>query len=87
VRNVVTTIEKEVVLGDTANSHISLATVPNFIVDYLYFSATSFTALGYGNWVTTPNMWVRVVGVSETLFGVVMIASFVATLARKMARL
>ena len=56
-------------------------------LDYLYFSATSFTALGYGNWVTTPNMWVRVVGVSETLFGVVMIASFVATLARKMARL
>jgi hypothetical protein len=53
----------------------------------LYFSATSFTALGYGNWVSTPSMWTRVVGVSEAVFGVVMIASFVAILARKMARL
>ena len=55
--------------------------------DCLYFSATSFTALGYGNWVSTPSMWTRVIGLSEAIFGVVMIASFVAILARKMARL
>lgn len=54
--------------------------------EYLYFSAVSFTALGYGNWVVSPGTLTRVVAIGESFFGVVIIASFIAALARKMTR-
>lgn len=55
-------------------------------LQYLYFSAASFTALGYGGWVTTPPVLIRVLGVLEAIFGVAMIGFFLVTLTRKMMR-
>jgi hypothetical protein len=54
----------------------------------LYYSAVSFTALGYGNWAATPSTWlVKYLGVMETGFGVMLVALLVVSLARKMSRL
>lgn len=55
-------------------------------LEYLYFSAVSFTALGYGGWVATPPVAIRVIGVLEAIFGVAMIGFFLVTLTRKMTR-
>ena len=54
--------------------------------DSLYFSAISFTALGYGSWVNTTNDWIRGIGAFESFIGVFSIALFLVTFTRKMAR-
>ena len=67
MRNVVTTIEKEVVLGDTANSHICLATVPNFIVDYQEKGA--WNEFRFGTYeASTPEVKSAIVG--KSLFNI-----------------
>jgi hypothetical protein len=57
----------------------------------LYFSAVSFTALGYGSWIneTWINMtsdWIRGLGAAESFLGVFMMALFLVTFIRKMTR-
>ncbi len=52
----------------------------------LYFSAVSFTALGYGSWVNTTNDWIRGIGAFESFIGVFSIALFLVTFTRKMTR-
>ena len=53
----------------------------------IYFSAVSFTALGYGSWAYTPPVdWVQGVGAAESFIGVFMIALFLVTFIRKMTR-
>jgi len=52
----------------------------------IYFSAVSFTALGYGSWVGTPIGWVQGVGAAESFLGVFMMALFLVTFIRKMTR-
>ena len=52
----------------------------------LYFSAVSFTALGYGSWVETTNDWIRGIGAFESFIGVFTIALFLITFTRKMTR-
>jgi uncharacterized protein YjbI with pentapeptide repeats len=56
----------------------------------LYFSGVSFTALGYGDWITSehiaPQGWTRFLGVVESLFGISLIALFLVTFTRKMTR-
>jgi len=52
----------------------------------LYFSAVSFTALGYGSWVETTNGWIRGLGAFESFLGVFMMALFLVTFTRKMTR-
>ena len=53
----------------------------------LYFSAVSFTALGYGSWAyTPPENWVQGVGAFESFLGVFMMALFLITFVRKMTR-
>ncbi len=54
----------------------------------LYFSAVSFTALGYGEWVkeTMTNDWIRGIGAFESFIGVFSIALFLVTFVRKMTR-
>jgi len=54
----------------------------------LYYSAVSFTALGYGPWFgdTSVHSWVKGVGAAEAIIGVFMIASFLVTFIRKMTR-
>ena len=56
----------------------------------LYFSAVSFTALGYGSWTNTwfsSNIdWIRGLGAAESFLGVFMMALFLVTFTRKMTR-
>ncbi|MFC2022053.1 pentapeptide repeat-containing protein [Chloroflexota bacterium] len=53
----------------------------------IYFSAVSFTALGYGSWVNiTPEGWVQALGAVESFLGVFMMALFLVTFIRKMTR-
>jgi len=54
----------------------------------LYYSAVSFTALGYGPWFTPTSVhsWVQGVGAAESFIGVFIIALFLVTFTRKMTR-
>jgi uncharacterized protein YjbI with pentapeptide repeats len=53
----------------------------------IYFSAVSFTALGYGSWAYKPQAdWVQGLGVFEAFIGVFMMALFLVTFTRKMTR-
>jgi len=52
----------------------------------LYFSAVSFTALGYGSWVEISNDWIKGIGAFESFIGVFTIALFLVTFVRKMTR-
>jgi len=53
--------------------------------DTLYYSAVSFTALGYG-WAPQPTGWAKGVGAAEAFVGVFMMALFLITFIRKMTR-
>jgi hypothetical protein len=52
---------------------------------WLYFSAVSFTALGY-DWLPTPSDLMRVIGIVEAVWGLIMSGAFLVTLTRKMTR-
>ncbi len=51
-----------------------------------YFSAVSFTALGYGSWLQATNDWIKGIGAFESFVGVFTIALFLITFTRKMRR-
>ncbi|MDP2919587.1 MAG: pentapeptide repeat-containing protein [Dehalococcoidia bacterium] len=59
---------------------------PDSFLDSLYFSAISFTALGYGGWAPEPTGWVKWLGVAESFSGVFLMALFLVTFTRKMTR-
>ncbi len=54
----------------------------------LYYSAVSFTALGYGPWFSASSVrgWTQGVGAAEAIIGVFTIALFLVTFIRKMTR-
>lgn len=52
----------------------------------LYFSVVSFTALGYGSWVSVDSNVIRGLGAAESFLGVFMMALFLVTFTRKMTR-
>jgi len=52
----------------------------------LYFSAVSFTALGYGSWVQVTNNWIKGLGAFESLVGISMMALLLVTFVRKWTR-
>jgi len=52
----------------------------------LYFSAVSFTALGYGSWVQVTNGWIKGIGAFESIVGVSMMALLLVTFFRKWTR-
>jgi len=54
--------------------------------DSLYFSALSFTALGYGTWLEVTNGWIKGIGAFESFIGIFTIALFLVTFVRKMTR-
>jgi len=54
--------------------------------DTLYYSAASFTALGYGNWAPQPTGWAKAMGAAEAFIGVFTMALFLVTFIRKMTR-
>jgi len=67
--------------------HWVFGTVSGAFWDALYYSAVSFTALGYGDWAPDPQGWAgRFLGVGEALMGVFMMALFLVTFTRKMTR-
>ncbi|MBA7675747.1 hypothetical protein ES703_83984 [subsurface metagenome] len=55
-------------------------------LDTLYYSATSFTALGYGNWAPQPTGWAKYAGAVEAVIGVSMMALLLVTFVRKWTR-
>ena len=59
---------------------------PNSFLHSLYFSAVSFTALGYGGWAPRPTGWAKALGVAETFIGVFMMALLLVTFVRKWTR-
>jgi hypothetical protein len=74
-----------VILG-FAGVHWAFGTVEHGFLDALYYSAVSFTALGYG-WAAEPQGWAgKFLGVGESLLGVFMMALFLVTFTRKMTR-
>jgi len=54
--------------------------------DILYYSATSFTALGYGKWAPQPTGWAKGMGAAEAIIGVFMMALLLVTFVRKWTR-
>lgn len=54
--------------------------------DTLYYSATSFTALGYGKWAPQPTGWAKGMGAAEAIIGVFMMALLLVTFVRKWTR-
>lgn len=54
--------------------------------DTLYYSAASFTALGYGQWAPQPIGWAKYMGAIEAFIGVFSMALFLVTFTRKMTR-
>ena len=69
-----------------ALGHWLFGTVSGGFLDTLYYSAVSFTALGYG-WAAEPQGWAgKFLGVGESLLGVFMMALFLVTFTRKMTR-
>ena len=75
-----------VILG-FALGHWLAGTVERGFLEALYYSAVSFTALGYGGWAPQPQGWAgRFLGVGESLLGVFMMALFLVTFTRKMTR-
>ena len=55
-------------------------------LDSLYYSAASFTALGYGSWAPQPTGWAKAMGAVEAFIGVFSMALFLVTFTRKMTR-
>jgi hypothetical protein len=75
-----------VILG-LALGHWLFGTLTGGFWSALYYSAVSFTALGYGKWAAEPQGWAgRFLGVGESLLGVFMMALFLVTFTRKMTR-
>lgn len=75
-----------VILG-FALGHWLVGTVAGGYWNALYYSAVSFTALGYGSWAPEPQGWAgKFLGVGESLLGVFMMALFLVTFTRKMTR-
>jgi len=59
---------------------------PNTFLHNLYYSAVSFTALGYGSWAPQPTGWIKGLGAFEALFGISMMALLLVTFVRKWTR-
>ncbi len=59
---------------------------PSSFWDTLYYSAASFTALGYGNWAPQPTGWAKGMGAVEAIIGVFMMALLLVTFVRKWTR-
>jgi len=76
-----------IVFGLALLVHWPLGTVEGGFWDALYYSAVSFTALGYGASASDPQGWAgRFLGAAESFMGVFMMALFLVTFTRKMTR-
>jgi len=80
-------ISATVVVFGLAFIYFAIGTlIPSTFLNSLYYSAVSFTALGYGSWAPEPFGWVKGLGAAESFLGVFMMALFLVTFTRKMTR-
>ena len=80
-------ISAAVVVFGLALVYFAIGTLtPSTFLNSLYYSAVSFTALGYGSWAPEPTGWVKGLGAFEAFMGVFMMALFLVTFTRKMTR-
>lgn len=75
-----------VVFGFAAAYYFRGSFSSSSFLDTLYYSAASFTALGYGQWAPQPTGWAKYVGAVEAFIGVSMMALFLITFVRKWTR-
>ncbi len=74
---------------DQTNWQMTFDGIGRFFSEYiesLYFSAVSFTALGYGEWIEPPSGWTKYLGVLESAIGVPLLSLFLITLLRRWIR-
>jgi len=75
-----------VIFGFTAAYYLWGSFDTSSYLDILYYSAASFTALGYGNWAPQPTGWAKGMGAAEAVIGVFMMALVIVTFVRKWTR-
>lgn len=75
-----------VVFGLAGAYHLWGSFSSSSFLDTLYYSAASFTALGYGHWAPQPSGWAKGVGVVEAFIGVFTMALLLVTFVRKRTR-
>ncbi|MBA7506595.1 hypothetical protein ES706_05287 [subsurface metagenome] len=75
-----------IIFGLAAAYHLWGSFNTSSSLDTLYYSAVSFTALGYGRWAPQPEGWAKGMGAAEAIIGVFMMALFLITFVRKMTR-
>jgi len=75
-----------VIFGLAGAYHLLGSFSSSSCLDTLYYSAVSFTALGYGKWAPQPTGWAKAVGVAEAIIGVFMMALLLVTFVRKWTR-
>jgi len=75
-----------VVFGFAAAYHFWGSFSSSSFSDTLYYSAASFTALGYGRWAPQPTGWAKITGAAEAFIGVSMMALLLVTFVRKWTR-
>jgi len=75
-----------VIFGLAGAYHFWGSFSPSSFFDTLYYSAASFTALGYGNWAPQPTGWAKGMGAAEAVIGVFMTALLLVTFVRKWTR-
>ncbi len=80
-------ISAAAVIFGLALIYLAIGTLsPNTFLNSLYYSAVSFTALGYGSWAPQPTGSVKALGAFEAFIGIFMMALFLVTFTRKMTR-
>lgn len=75
-----------VVGGMAALYHYTASLTPATWSNSLYFSAASFTALGYGIWPGEATPLARGLGAAESFLGLFLMALFLVTFVRRMTR-
>ncbi|GEM_PF-1071184 len=74
------------VMGMSAVYYFTASITPTTWANALYFSAASFTALGYDLWVGQVHPLARGLGAVEAFIGLVLLGLFLVTFVRRMTR-
>jgi len=75
-----------IVFGMALVYYLTASITPSTFLDAVYFSAASFTSLGYGLWAGMAQPLARGLGAVESFLGLFLMALFLVTFVRRMAR-